>query len=76
MSFGTLWRVKPGRRGRDRRSTDARAQELERFRRENERLRQELANAVSIAGMLMLAEATLTEIPEPSKAGAADVEGP
>jgi hypothetical protein len=31
---------------------------------------------VSIAGMLMLAEATLTEIPEPSKAGAADVEGP
>jgi transposase len=34
--------VKPGRRARHRRSTDARAQEVERLRRENERLRQEL----------------------------------
>jgi transposase len=34
--------VKPARRARHRRSTDARAQEVERLRRENERLRQEL----------------------------------
>lgn len=34
--------MKPGRRGRNRRSTDARAQDVERLRRENERLRQEL----------------------------------
>ena len=34
--------MKPGRRTRTRRSTDTRAQELERLRRENERLRQEL----------------------------------